>query len=85
MPTIRDYKLKSRDYDSDKISPDCQVNDFYQSEVNRVWLDGRQEQGCKSVLRQLGRQVGNVSIDLQECIKALPIEQSGILVNQEIH
>jgi Domain of unknown function (DUF4351) len=56
-----------------------EIDTIYQSEMNRVRLEGRQEQGCKSVLRQLGRRVGNVSIDLQEQIKALTLEQLEIL------
>ncbi len=68
-----------------------EIDTIYQSEMSRVrlegeWkgrqegiLEGRQEQGYKFVFRQLGRRVGNVSIDLQEKIKALPLEQLEIL------
>ncbi len=60
-----------------------EIDAIYQSEMNRVRLEGewkgRQEQGYKSVIRQLGRRVGDISIDLQECIKVLPLEQLEVL------
>ena len=52
-----------------------EIDTIYQSEMNRVRLEGE----CRIVLRQLCRQVGNVSIDLQERIKALPLEQLEVL------
>jgi Domain of unknown function (DUF4351) len=60
-----------------------EIDTIYQAEMNRIrsegkW-EGRFEQGYTLVLRQLGRQVGNVSIDLQERIKALPLEQLEVL------
>jgi hypothetical protein len=64
-----------------------EIDTIYQAKMNRVRLEGkwegrqegRQEQGHTIVLRQLGRQVGNVSIDLQERIKALPLEKLEVL------
>jgi predicted transposase YdaD len=41
--------------------------------------EGRQEQGYLLVLRQLPRRVGNVSIDLQERVRSLPLEKVEML------
>jgi Domain of unknown function (DUF4351) len=56
-----------------------EIDAIYKSEMSQARLEGevrgRQEQGYLLVLRQLARRFGNVSIDLQEKVKSLPLEK----------
>jgi hypothetical protein len=51
----------------------------YQAEMGRVRQEGGQDVGTDLLLRQLNRRVGPISSDLQARVKALPIEQLGLL------
>jgi hypothetical protein len=60
-----------------------EIDILYQAEMGRVRQEGRQEGGqdvgTDLLLRQLNRRVGPISSDLQARVKALPIEQLGLL------
>jgi Domain of unknown function (DUF4351) len=48
-----------------------EIDTMYRSEINRARL----EQGHLILFRQLVRQIGNLSIDIQEKVKSLPLEK----------
>jgi Domain of unknown function (DUF4351) len=48
-----------------------EIDTMYRSEINRARL----EQGRLILFRQLVRQIGNLSIDIQEKVKSLPLEK----------
>jgi hypothetical protein len=52
-----------------------EIDTIYRAEKHQARLDG----ACDLVLRLLNRRVGNISIDLQTQVKALPLEQLGLL------
>jgi hypothetical protein len=56
---------------------------MYQAEMSRARSEGQQigqQQGQHAlILRQLNRRVGTIAIDLQEKIKALPLEKLDLL------
>jgi hypothetical protein len=52
-----------------------EIDEIYRAEMSQTRREGR----STLVLRQLNRRVGNLSIDLQTQIKALPLEQLGLL------
>jgi hypothetical protein len=60
-----------------------EIDILYQAEMGRVRLEGRQEGGqdvgTDLLLRQLNHRVGPIPSDLQARVKALPIEQLGLL------
>jgi Domain of unknown function (DUF4351) len=68
-----------------------EIDILYQAEMSRVRSEGlqegqkegrqegRQEQGAAMSLRLLNRRVGPIAIDLQEKVKALPLEQLDLL------
>jgi hypothetical protein len=47
--------------------------------MSQARQEGQQEGRSTLVLLQLNRRVGDVSIDLQTQVKALPLEQLGVL------
>jgi Domain of unknown function (DUF4351) len=47
------------------------IDTLYKSEMNRARLDGE----LKLIFRQLKRRLGNLSIDLEARVKALPLER----------
>jgi predicted transposase YdaD len=68
-----------------------EIDTIYRAEMSRASLEGeqrgeqkgrqegRQEERTELILRLLNRRVGPVAIDLQTQIKALPLEQLGLL------
>jgi predicted transposase YdaD len=64
-----------------------EIDTIYRAEMSRASLEGeqrgeqkgRQEERTELILRLLNRRVGNLSIDLQTQIKALPLDQLGLL------
>jgi Domain of unknown function (DUF4351) len=56
-----------------------EIDTIYQSEMSRARLEGeaigRQQQGFIFVMRLLNRRLRNISCDLPEKIKALPLER----------
>jgi Domain of unknown function (DUF4351) len=56
-----------------------EIDILYQAEMGRVRLEGGQDVGTDLLLRQLNHRVGPIPSDLQARVKALPIEQLGLL------
>jgi Domain of unknown function (DUF4351) len=60
-----------------------EIDIMYQAEMSRARSEGQQigqQQGQHAlILRQLNRRVGPIAIDLQEKIKALPLEKLDLL------
>jgi Domain of unknown function (DUF4351) len=52
-----------------------EIDTLYKSEMNRSRLEGEVKQGQTLILRQLTRRVGNLSIDLETRVKALPLDR----------
>jgi predicted transposase YdaD len=63
-----------------------EIDAIYRAEMAQAREEGREEGRQEEqrerptlILRQLNRQVGDISIDLQNQVKALSLEQSGVL------
>jgi hypothetical protein len=56
-----------------------EIDILYQAEMGRIRQEGRQEGRQDVLLHLLNRRVGPISSDLQARVKALPIEQLGLL------
>jgi hypothetical protein len=52
-----------------------EIDAIYKFEMNQAEVRGQYKQAYSLIFRQLARRVGNVSIDLQEKIKFLPLEK----------
>jgi Domain of unknown function (DUF4351) len=56
-----------------------EIDTLYKSEMNRARLEGEKrgevKQGQTLILRQLTRRVGNLSIETQTRVKALPLDR----------
>lgn len=63
------------DEEEDFMKTMQEIDTVYRSEINRARL----EQGHLILFRQLVRQMGNLSIDLQEKVKSLPLEKLEML------
>jgi hypothetical protein len=56
-----------------------EIDMIYRAEMSQARQEGRQEERSALILRLLNRRVGNLSIAIQTQIKALPLEQLGLL------
>jgi predicted RNase H-like nuclease (RuvC/YqgF family) len=56
-----------------------EIDTLYRAEMSRARQEARQEDRSDLILSQLNRRIGNLSIDLQSQVKALPLEMLGIL------
>jgi hypothetical protein len=56
-----------------------EIDTIYRAEMGRARQEARQEDRSDLILSQLNRRMGNLSIDLQSQVKALPLEMLGIL------
>jgi Domain of unknown function (DUF4351) len=52
-----------------------EIDAIYKFEMNQAEVRGQYKQAYSLVFRQLARRVGDISIDLQEKIKSLPLEK----------
>jgi hypothetical protein len=50
-----------------------EIDTLYKSEMNRARLEGELKQGQTLILRLLKRRVGDLSIELETRVKALPL------------
>ncbi len=56
-----------------------EIETIYRTEMSQARREGQQKGQSTLVLRLLNRQVGNLSIDLQTQVQALPLDQLGLL------
>ena len=81
---IKHFKYLSEKYsigltpeEEDFMKTMQEIDTLYKSELNRARLEGEQrgevKQGQTLILRQLTRRVGNLSIEVEARVKALPL------------
>jgi Domain of unknown function (DUF4351) len=56
-----------------------EIDMMYRAEMNRARLEGGQDVGAELILRQLNRRLGTIVPNLQARVKALHLEQLGML------